>query len=313
MARRRLKMREEPYDGGATDFYVAPDGVAEIVNLAIELRRPLLVEGEPGCGKTMLAESIAEEKGVRTNFVKIVVKSTSKARDLLYRMDSLRRLQDAQSRPRGGASDLRIFPYLSLGPLGQAIQRDEHGVVLLDEIDKADIDFPNDLLDVLDDFSFQVEDLPPGEEIACRKEKGFGRTVRAAPENRPLVVITSNREKRLPEPFLRRCLFVHIPFPESETVLADIVRKNLKVSTEDLADGLLEAAARAFREIRQRAVRADVRKPPTTSELIDWVRILHWRGMVEELKEEDPLPPYWQTLFKSKVDLDQYQRVTESE
>ena len=162
-------MSEPKYTGKDTDFYVASDKVADTVNLAIKLKRPLLVEGEPGCGKTMLAYSIAAEKNLGTP-IKIAVKSTSRAQDLLYRVDTLRRLQDAQ-RPQ--ATDAQfIYPYLSLGPLGQAIHARRPCVVLIDEIDKGDIDFPNDLLDVLDTFSFQIDELPLEEEQDCFKRKG---------------------------------------------------------------------------------------------------------------------------------------------
>ena len=181
----------------------------------------MLVEGEPGCGKTMLAYSVAAELELKP-LIKISVKSTSQARDLLYRLDTLRRLQDAQDRKNKRAQFL--YPYLFLGPLGAAIHKKQRCVVLIDEIDKADIDFPNDLLDVLDTFTFQIPDLPAEEEDQCRKKKGFGREVTAHPEARPFIVITSNREKRLPEPFLRRCLYVHLNFPRDEEVLSDIVR-----------------------------------------------------------------------------------------
>src|SRR5262249_43092322 len=151
--------------------------------------------------KTRLAYSIAAEKKLG-EVIKITVKSTSRAQDLLYRLNVLRRLQDAQN-PKNVQAQF-VYPYLSLGPLGEAIHQGRRKVVLIDEIDKADIDFPNDLLDVLDTFSFQIDDLPPEEEAACRKQKGFGRIVTGNLNAPPIVLITSNREKRLPEPFLRR-------------------------------------------------------------------------------------------------------------
>lgn len=305
-------MTEPVYTGRATDFYVAPDGVAEVVNLAIDLQRPLLVEGEPGCGKTMLAYSIAAEKQVGAP-IKIMVKSTSRAQDLLYRFDGFRRLQDAQSPQNVQAQ--RMYPYLSLNPLGEAINQRRRCVVLIDEIDKADIDFPNDLLDVLDTFSFDIPDLPAEEEEECRRVKGFGRHVALGATTpgelvHPIVVITSNREKRLPEPFLRRCLYVRLKFPDNQADLHAIVRKNTQLDEAALNQQVLEAAISAFRGVRSAALAGQLQKPPSTSELIDWVKILYWRGMTAEQVAESPgFPPYWELLFKTMPDLEQYPSV----
>jgi len=205
-------MKETLYSGRATDFYRAPETVADGVNLAVHLNRPILVEGEPGCGKTMLAYSIAAEKNLG-EVIKISIKSTSRAQDLLYRVNALKRLQDAQNQKNQNAQF--IYPYLSLGQLGKALHEHQRSVVLIDEIDKADIDFPNDLLDVLDDFSFEVADLPDEEEAACLKLNKFGKQIKSDKATQPIVVITSNREKRLPEPFLRRCIYVRLLFPET--------------------------------------------------------------------------------------------------
>lgn len=297
------------YRGDRTPFYVASPEVAETVNLAIHLRRPLLVEGEPGCGKTRLADSIAAELGLGEP-VKISVKSTSRARDLLYRFNAIRRLQDAQDATNRDARS--IHPYLSLGPLGKAIQEERRSVVLIDEVDKADIDFPNDLLDVLDTFAFQVDDLPEEEEAESLARNRFGRTVTAPPGGEPIVVITSNREKRLPEPFLRRCLYVHLRFPEDPGVLAEIVRKNLDRTADELSQELLEAAVEAFRKVRDASISVDAQKPPTTSELIDWVRILHWKEAdPASLRTPGELPPYWQALFKTLPDLEAYRKAVD--
>lgn len=296
-------MSKPRYTGKDTDFYLASDKVADIVNLAIDLDRPILVEGEPGCGKTMLASSIAAELKLGP-VIKIAVKSTSRAQDLLYRVNALRRLQDAQRQDNQQAQYL--YPYLSLGPLGQAIQRQKRCVVLIDEVDKADIDFPNDLLDVLDKFSFQIDDLPEEEEALCQEEKGFGRTVEGKVGSHPIVVITSNREKRLPEPFLRRCLYVRLRFPETPEALAAIVRMNTSFTPEALSAELLWAAVDAFQQVRNTAL-GNTQKPPSTGELIDWVKIIHWKGETpESLKENPALPPQWEMLFKTMSDLDAY-------
>lgn len=295
-----------PYRGDATDFYVAAPEVADTVNLAIHLKRPLLVEGEPGCGKTRLADSIAAELGLGEP-VRVSVKSTSRARDLLYRMDALKRLQDAQNVNNEKAQF--IYPYLSLDLLGRAIHDGVRRVVLIDEVDKADIDFPNDLLDVLDTFSFQVEDLPESEEAACEAARGFGRTVKAPADAEPVVIITSNREKRLPEPFLRRCLYVHLHFPDEVDTLREIVRRNLKA---EVNEALLDAAVQSFQRVRAGAIRADAQKLPTTSELIDWVKILHWKEAAPAaLRGADGFPPHWQTLFKTLADLEAYRKEAE--
>jgi len=300
---------EPLYSGDKTDFYLASQDVADSVNLAIYLNRPILVEGEPGCGKTMLAYSIAAEKKLG-EVRKISIKSTSRAQDLLYRVNSLRRLQDAQSQKNPNAQFM--YPYLSLGPLGKALHEPKRSVVLIDEIDKADIDFPNDLLDVLDKFSFEIYDLPPEEEEQCEAVHGFGKTIQSDPATQPIVVITSNREKRLPEPFLRRCIYVRLLFPKTTEELRDIVRKNTKLTPGEMNDEILKAAIDAFLKVRTRAT-GSAQKPPSTSELIDWVRILKWKGKtVEELTQNPELPPYWQLLFKNMSDIDAHEAVTKT-
>jgi MoxR-like ATPase len=290
------------YTGRGTDFYETTEDVAETVNLAIRLRRPLLVEGEAGCGKTQLARSISVELELDEP-IAIRIKSTTEARDLLYRFDALRRLQEVQNRRFEERASF-IYPYISLQPLGLAIKAGRPAVVLIDEIDKADIDFPNDLLDVLDDFAFDIEDVPQAESEQARERLGFGRHVSSDSDVRPIVVITSNREKQLPEPFLRRCLYLQLKFPEDEGLLARIVRKNLSVDPRSLSEELIHAAVEKFLEVRERAqaVGAD-QKLPATSELIDWIKILTWKGLTPgTIGGSGSQPPYVELLFKTAAD-----------
>jgi MoxR-like ATPase len=277
--------------------------VAEVVNIAIALGRPLLVEGEPGCGKTQLAFAIAEELGLGPP-LKISVKSTSTAKELLYRMNVLGRLQDAQDRRNKQARF--VYPYLSLGPLGEAIAgRGGRRVVLLDEIDKADIDFPNDVLDVLDEYEFFIDELPQSEEAKCLEKNEFGRRVSIGDRPRPIIIITSNREKRLPEPFLRRCLYVQLKFPDNEADLRAIIERNLPGGAASIDATLLSAAAAAFAKIRAE-IEGDAQKVPGISELIDWVRILHLTKSDPKLVDSS-FPPHWKLLFKTQADRDAYQ------
>jgi MoxR-like ATPase len=299
------------YSGHDTDFYETTDAVAETVNLAIKLQRPILVEGEPGCGKTLLARSIAAELSLGEP-IGLRIKSTTQAKDLLYRFDALRRLQEVQNPNRVDQSQY-TYPYISLQPLGTAIHDGKPCVVLIDEIDKADIDFPNDLLDVLDEFAFDIEELPAAESDLCLTHRGFGRRVMGTTSIKPIVVITSNREKQLPEPFLRRCLFLELQFPKDPKQLAIIVRKNLGPKADLLASKLVEAAVRKFMDVREKtkAIGAD-QKPPATSELIDWVRILHWRQTnPDEIALSNFKPPYYRTLFKTASDLRKFEGQTD--
>jgi MoxR-like ATPase len=317
-------MTSHEYTGQKTDFYHLDEGqsqVADTINLAMALNRPILVEGEPGCGKTQLAYSIAKE--MADDFdekpVKIMVKSTSRAQDLLYRVDSLRRLQDIQGSQRSDKAQY-IYPYIKLGLLGQAIHnRKKRAVVLIDEIDKADIDFPNDLLEVLDQFTFQIDDLPIEEEAKSLQDNQFGREIKAKKGLEPLIVITSNREKRLPEPFLRRCLYIRLRFPETAEALRVVLKKNLQhvldnAQAEHINSTIAETATQAFLTVRQKARESNVQKLPSTGELIDWVHILHRKGKTDEDIRKNPahLPPYWELLFKSMQDLDQYAQAAKS-
>lgn len=300
------------FTGKRSAHYVAAPHTATIVNLAIRLGRPLLVEGEAGCGKTRLASAIAEELGV--GLTVMTVKSTSQAKDLLYRFDALRRLQDAQD--PANTSARQVFPYIELEPLGHAIREGQPQVVLIDEVDKADIDFPNDLLDVLDRFEFDIEDLPRTEDDACRAARGHGRHV-AGPERgvRPIVLITSNREKQLPEPFLRRCLYVQLDFPANDpAMLAEIVRKNLDARAETISDELITGAVERLCRIRERGRELGMQKLPATSELVDWVRVLHWQNRKAEAVSVDALDAVDQAvLFKIRQDIERYRARTDDE
>lgn len=292
-----------PKGSGGTRFpYLADPSLVKAVNVAIHLRRPLLIKGPPGSGKTSVAYAIAHELGVR--LFTWYVKSTSRARDGLYGIDMVRRLQDAQL-DRDTAQ--RITPYLRFGPLGDALRQPGPSVVLIDEIDKADIDFPNDLLRELDEGRFTIEELSDEdlteEERAAGFQRTYGRAAGAAasPEDpRPIVVVTSNDEKELPDAFLRRCVFHYIEFPGDER-LREIVRVNTPRLRLDPA--LVNRAIARLRDLRG----VDgVRKKPETSELIDWIRVLHaWRVDLSALAPEVARGdlPHLEVLYKHQGDV----------
>lgn len=287
--------RYNPADDHANSVYpYIPDGdLKQAVNMAIALKRPLLVKGPPGCGKTKLAGSIAHELGVP--LYEWYVKSTSRARDGLYSIDMVRRLQDANL---GKPEAQKLMNYLSFGPLGQAIRHNEECVVLIDEIDKADIDFPNDLLRELEESKFTIEELNDGELTDDDESNGFRKTYEATVGS-PIVVITSNDEKELPEAFLRRCIFHYIDFPR-EDQLVNIIRVN--VPDLDIEEHLVKFTVTQLTRIRQLGT---FRKQPATSELIDWVRILHlWGINISDYMEDIPVSdlPFWKVLFKHQQD-----------
>ncbi len=277
---------------GNHPYRADPDLVAA-VNMAIVLQRPLLVKGPPGCGKTRLAESIAQELDLP--YFEWFVKSTSRAQDGLYTLDTLRRLLDSQM---GNADARRVIPYLRFGALGEALRSETESVLLIDEIDKADLDFPNDLLRELDRKEFTVEEIDESQLTADDLANGFRRSYRARVS--PIIVITSNDEKELPDAFLRRCLFHYIDFPSPDR-LAEIVAINC---TTDQVDKPLVAAA-VDRLVEIRAI-GGFRKEPATSELIDWVNILHHWGIdVSQLEPQlDHADlPFWRSLFKHQQDI----------
>ena len=256
----------------STKQYVASRELMDSVNVAIALQKPLLIKGEPGTGKTMLAEAVAQSLGKR--LVIWNIKSTTKAQDGLYMYDTIQRLYDGQFGEEG-VDD--IARYIKLGKLGEAFDSDEQVVLLIDEIDKADLEFPNDLLWELDQMEFYIHETK--------------RTVKA--KQRPIVIITSNAEKELPDAFLRRCIFHYIDFPD-ETLMEDIV----KVHFPNVEENLLKEAMKVFYEIRSFR---DIRKKPSTSELIDWINALQIGGIsAGRLKEL----PFVGVIVKKDEDLE---------
>lgn len=251
-------MNNQEFQG--TSEYVASEELMASVNIAVALKKPLLIKGEPGTGKTMLAEAVAKALGKRLIIWNI--KSTTKAQEGLYVYDTIQRLYDGQFGEEG-VDD--IARYIKLGKLGEAFDSDDQVVLLIDEIDKADLEFPNDLLWELDQMEFYINETK--------------RTVKA--KHRPIVIITSNAEKELPDAFLRRCIFHYIDFPDQE-LMEEIVR----VHFPDVEEHLLQNAMDVFYNIR--TIR-DIRKKPSTSELIDWINALQIGGIkAEDIKSKLP-------------------------
>ena len=255
-----------------TDSYIVSDELRHAVNVAVALARPLLVRGEPGTGKTLLAENLARALGLP--LVRWHVKSTTKAKDGLYVYDTVARLHD--SRFGGDVNDIR--KYIKLGPLGQALAAPSRVVLLIDEVDKADLEFPNDLLHELDAMRFRIDET--GDEHSAKE--------------RPIVIITSNNEKELPDAFLRRCVFHYIQFPD-RTLMAEIV----KVHHPDITDRVLDNALEVFFGLRQTP---RLRKKPSTSELIDWICALKKAGV--DLGRVSGGIPFLGTLLKTEQDVE---------
>lgn len=244
----------------STTEYVASEQLMASVNVAIALKKPLLIKGEPGTGKTMLAEAVAKSLGKKLIIWNI--KSTTKAQDGLYMYDTIQRLYDGQFGEEG-VDD--IARYIKLGKLGEAFDSEEQVILLIDEIDKADLEFPNDLLWELDQMEFYIHETK--------------RTVKA--KQRPIVIITSNAEKELPDAFLRRCIFHYIDFPD-EVLMEEIVRTHYP----EVEANLLKNAMDVFYQIRSLK---DIRKKPSTSELIDWINALQIGGIsADRIKAELP-------------------------
>ena len=236
------------FKGSST--YVVSTDLLRIVNIAIALEKPLLIKGEPGTGKTQLAQAISD--ALDKDLIIWNIKSTTKAQDGLYMYDTIQRLYDGQF-GEGGVDD--IAHYIKLGKLGEAFESEDQVVLLIDEIDKADLEFPNDLLWELDQMEFYIHETK--------------RTVKA--KQRPIVIITSNAEKELPDAFLRRCIFHYIEFPGKE-LMEEIIR----VHFPEVEEHLLAEAMDVFYQIRD--IR-DIRKKPSTSELIDWINALQIGGI----------------------------------
>ncbi|MCJ7425839.1 MAG: MoxR family ATPase [Dehalococcoidales bacterium] len=258
-----------------SEDYVTSEPLRNAVNVSIALGRPLLIRGEAGTGKTLLAHSIAQ--GLEKKLITWNVKSTTKAQEGLYVYDTVQRLNDS----RFGDKDIAdIKQYIKLGKMGQAFTSPEQVVLLIDEVDKADIEFPNDLLNELDEMSFYIPET--------------NETISAV--HRPITVITSNAEKELPDAFLRRCIFHYIEFPTPE-LMEEIVR----VHFPDIKDSLLSEALKSFYKLREVD---DFRKKPSTSELIDWIRALIAGGIPHENVSKQF--PFIGTLLKKETDYDYF-------
>ena len=258
--------------------YVASPELMSAVNISMALKKPLLIKGEPGTGKTKLAEAIAAALGKKLIIWNI--KSTTKAQDGLYFYDVVQRLYDSQF----GGNDVKdVEQYVKLGKLGEAFTADEQVVLLIDEIDKADLEFPNDLLWELDQMEFYIPQTK--------------KTIKA--KQRPIIIITSNAEKELPDAFLRRCIFHYIAFPDKE-LMAKIIRVHFPV----LEMGLLDKAMNAFYALRDQRV---LQKKPSTSELIDWIRALQIGGISPE--EITRTMPFAGVLLKKSEDMAELQKM----
>lgn len=267
-----------------TDDYVATEDLMVAVNAAAKLRRPLLIKGEPGTGKTVLAHEVA--KAFKADLIEWHIKSTTKAQQGLYEYDAVSRLRDSQL---GDEKVHDIKNYIKRGKLWDAFQHNETPVLLIDEIDKADIEFPNDLLLELDRMEFHVYET--------------NETIKA--ENRPIVIITSNNEKELPDAFLRRCFFHFIKFPEPE-----VMKEIIAVHYPDIQQNLVKEALNIFYDIREVP---GLKKKPSTSELLDWLKLLMSEDLPEDvLKSRDAstlIPPLHGALLKNEQDVHLFEKL----
>jgi len=267
----------------STETYIATDDLAVAVNAAVALERPLLVKGEPGTGKTELARQVARAMGM--TMLEWHIKSTTKAQQGLYEYDAVSRLRDSQL---GDERVKDVANYIKRGKLWQAFATDERVVLLIDEVDKADIEFPNDLLQELDRMEFHVYET--GETVTARQ--------------RPVVIITSNNEKELPDAFLRRCFFHYIRFPDIDTM-----KQIVEVHHPGIKEALLTTALTQFYEIRDMS---GLKKKPSTSEVLDWLKLLLAEDMsAEDLKRSGPnaLPQLHGALLKNEQDVHLFERL----
>jgi len=278
----QLLFRFMKFEGTST--YIATEDLKVAVNASITLERPILVKGEPGTGKTMLAHEVA--KSIGAEIITWHIKSTTKAQQGLYEYDAVTRLRDSQL---GDEKVKDIKNYISKGKLWNAFENDKRPVLLIDEIDKADIEFPNDLLLELDKMEFFVYET--------------GETIKA--KNRPIIIITSNNEKELPDAFLRRCFFHYIKFPEVET-MEEIVN----VHFPEIKQDLIKEAFKIFYNIRDVP---GIKKKPSTSELLDWLKLLMTDDIdAKILREKDPkklIPPLYGALLKNEQDVHLFERL----
>ena len=275
-----MTSRSHDYSGSAD--YIASKPLMEIVNVSVALKKPLVVKGEPGTGKTLLAHSIAETLNKKLLIWNI--KSTTKAKDGLYVYDTVQRLNDARFKDKD-ISDIR--QYIKLGKLGQSFRSDERVILLIDEIDKADVEFPNDLLNELDEMSFHIPELD--EEVTAKQ--------------RPIVIITSNSEKELPDAFLRRCIFFYIEFPDN-----DMMERIVRVHYPDIENKVVKEALKRFYWIREMD---GLRKKPSTSELLDWIKALALGGFnVEKITNEIP---FLGTLLKNEQDTERFAKLSNAQ
>ena len=266
-----------------TADYVATDDLKVAVNAAVALERPLLVKGEPGTGKTELARQVADALGAR--MIEWNIKSTTKAQQGLYEYDAVSRLRDSQL---GDERVHDVANYIKRGKLWEAFEAGEKVVLLIDEIDKADIEFPNDLLQELDKMEFHVYET--------------GQTIRA--KHRPIIIITSNNEKELPDAFLRRCFFHYIRFPDME-----VMKKIVEVHHPGIKEALLTTALTQFYEIRDQA---GLKKKPSTSEVLDWLKLLLAEDLTaDDLKRDgaNALPKLHGALLKNEQDVHLFERL----
>lgn len=290
------KLPESPLLFEHRGNYLADSGLIDAVNIALRVGQPLLVTGEPGCGKTRLAYSVAKELGLGEPLT-FFTRSDSRAQDLLYSYDAVLRFHDIQSGQDENCKRAALVEnYIHYEALGRAIlDHEKRRVVLIDEIDKAPRDFPNDLLNELEDMEFEVKEIPALREDRTRKAR-----------YRPIVIITSNSERQLPLPFLRRCVFYHLGFPNKEK-LQRIIEERL--GDYGIDGGLIQAAVEKFRQVRE--IKGLIKKP-ATGELLTWTLALHLGDVTAEALHRVKLRalPAWQALLKDRDDYRRLQGAT---